>query len=72
MPRRSLYANTRLALLLIQILMRSTLQQCAELKAWLAEAHPADLVLTQLHCVFPECNEFELPLEDAPLLNEDW
>lgn len=69
---RQFHANTRLTLLLIQILMRSTLRQCTELQAWLSESHPAELVLTQLHCVLPERSEFELPLEDAPLLNEDW
>ena len=69
---RQFHANTRLALLLIQILMRSALPQCTDLQAWLPESHPADLVLTQLHCVLPERSESELPLMDAPLLNQEW
>jgi hypothetical protein len=67
---RNFHANTRLTLLLIQILMRSALNEFDQLKVWLPNSQPAKLVLTQLHCELPEsldCGE-ALPLEGVPLL----
>jgi hypothetical protein len=69
---RQFHVNTRIALLLIQILMRSTLNPHDELKGWLSEPQSAVLVLTQLHCVPRERFESELPLQDALLLEEEW
>ena len=68
---RKFHANTRIALLLTQMLMRSTLGETDELCAWMSVPQPACLVLTQLHCMSLERLEFDLPFQDAPLLEED-
>jgi hypothetical protein len=60
------HANTRLTLLLIQILMRSVSEGGEELTAWFSDPAPAALALTQLHCPLPE--KGGLPFQDAPLL----
>ena len=59
------HANIRMALLLIQILLRSQCNQNDELKGWHSDPKPSFLVLTQLHCdvLEEDENEIEMPFE---------
>ncbi len=66
---RQFHANIRVALLLIQILMRSTVNVDDELSAGLSSPQPAETLLTQLHCKLRDQNgQLELPFQDAPLI----
>jgi hypothetical protein len=68
---RQFHVNIRLTSLLIQILAMDTLEPADELEGWLSEPHPAEMVLTQLHCdpSFPE--HTQLLTIVAPLLQQE-
>ncbi|MGO3933693.1 hypothetical protein NP284_35925 [Rhodopseudomonas pseudopalustris] len=65
---RQFQVNTRLTLLLMQILMRFASAGSEELTASFDEPQSAALVLTQLHCPFETSEGAALPLGDAPLV----
>jgi hypothetical protein len=62
------HANARVALVLIQILMRFASNDSYELTVWLNERQPVSLILTQLHCL-AHLEEGALPLSGAPLVS---
>jgi hypothetical protein len=65
---RQFHANTRLALLLSQIIMRFASNESYQFRAWVDEPQPVSLVLTQLHCQLQLEEADELPLIGAPLV----
>jgi hypothetical protein len=65
---RQFHGNTRLTLLLIQILTRSASDESEQLRVWFSDPQPARLVLTQLHCPPPSDEVDPLPLNDAPVV----
>ncbi len=64
-------ANVRLLLILIQILGLQVVEPTEEIFGWKSDPAPADIVLSQLHCIVEEDDQLHLPLRDAPLLTPD-
>ncbi len=69
---KQFHINSRLTLILIQILIRISLDQNYEIGSWVSEPQPADLLLTQLHCILPESSDVELPMMEGSLVLDDY
>ena len=64
--------SIRIALILIQILMRSTLKADEELSGWQSESQSGMLLLMQLHCKIAHTEgQLNLGLRDAALIDDE-
>lgn len=64
-------ANIRLLLLLIQILALQDVDPEETLSGWRSDADQAHVLLTQLHCVVRESDQYCLAFDDAPVRTLD-